>query len=208
MLRGGFRAFPAVFAYSLAAFFSTVIEMPLAVYYFRTHDRSISARWVSWYWRDEIGLQLLVFIVVMSLIWQATSEARARRPMRAAMILGSLLVAGISFLVEFNPKIAEGLWLTPWARDLNFASALLDMLLWALLLAKRQKDSRVLMLSGGLGIMFTGEAIGEAIRQESIRSLSQSVALAGGILMVITNLVFLYVWWQTFRPLQVTRTTP
>ncbi len=33
--------------------------------------------------------------------------------------------------------------MTPWARDLNFGSAILDMALWAMSIARRQKDSRV-----------------------------------------------------------------
>ena len=52
--------------------------------------------------------------------------------------------------------------MTPWTRDLNFCSAILDLALWALLIAAREKDHRLLLLSGGLGIQFTGEAIGES----------------------------------------------
>jgi len=71
------------------------------------------------------------------------------------------------------------------------------MFLWAMLLAKRQKDSRLLMLSAGLGIMFAGDAIGE-----SVRSLGKSASLlnlGGSILVMLTNLAFFYIWWQTFR---------
>jgi hypothetical protein len=209
LTRGAYRKFPAVFAYAIANFFSTVIELPLRVDYYLTKNPAVSHRFVFWYWLDEFVLQALVFVVVMSLIWQATGEARSRRPLRTALTVGSLLVAGISFVVHFDPHVAPGLWMTPWARDLNFASAILDMVLWALLIAKRQKDSRVLMLSGGLGIMFTGEAIGE-----SLRNMSRSVVLAGGVLMVLTNLVFLYIWWQTLRAARsaasvpLTRTAP
>lgn len=195
LLHGGFRQFPAIFAYVIAEFLSTVVEMPLALAYYRTHNLNIGSRYLFWYWLDEIVLQCLVFAVVMSLVWLATSQARSRRPLRAGLFLGSLLFAGISFFVHFDPHIQKGLWMTPWARDLNFGSAILDMVLWAMLIAKRQKDSRVLMLSGGLGIMFTGEAIGE-----SLRSLpSRAGVLPGSILMMLTNVVFLYIWWQTFR---------
>lgn len=194
MLRGGYRKFPAVFAYAITEFFTTVVEMPLEIDLYYTHSAVAGSRLVFWYWLDEIVLQFLVFVVVMSLIWQATSDSPARRPLRTAMIAGSLLFGGISFLLEFHRGVALGEWMTPWARDLNLASAILDMALWALLIAKRQKDSRVLLLSGGLGVMFTGEAIGE-----SLRNMSRSVVTAGGILMVLTSWVFLYIWWQTFR---------
>jgi hypothetical protein len=76
-----------------------------------------------------------------------------------------------------------------------------------MLIAKRQKDSRVLMLSAGLGIMFAGEAIGESVR--NLESHVSTINLAGSILVLITNLVFLYIWWQTFRvPRAVLVSTP
>ncbi|MGO9262922.1 MAG: hypothetical protein ACLQU1_42580 [Bryobacteraceae bacterium] len=194
LVRSGYRQFPAAFAYVIALFLSTVVEMPLALAYNHTHDPHIGSRWAFWYWLDEIILQFLVLAVVMSLVWLATSAARSRRPLRAGLFLGILLFAGVSFLLHFDPKINTGEWMTPWARDLNFGSAILDMALWAMLIAKRQKDPRALMLSGGLGIMFSGEAIGE-----SLRNLSRAAVLPGDILMILTNLVFLYIWWQTFR---------
>jgi len=89
--------------------------------------------------------------------------------------------------------------MTPWTRDLNLCSAILDMALWALLIASRDKDYCLLLLSGGLGIRFTGEAIGTSLRQLALSTRSRPLSLSGGVLMVLANLVFLYVWWQAFR---------
>ena len=194
LLRGGFRQFPAVFAYVVAEFLSSVIEMPLALTYYHTHNVRVGSRYVFWYWLDETILQLIVLIVVMSLIWQVTRAAHTRRMVRTGLSLGMLLFAGISFAVHFDSKLPAGIWMTLWARDINFASAILDMALWAMLIARRPKDGRVLALSGGLGIMFTGEAIGE-----SLRSLSPRLVFQGDIFMIVTYLVFLYIWWQAFR---------
>jgi hypothetical protein len=197
LLHGGYRRFPLVFVYIIAEFLGTVIEMPQALAWYRSHDPHVGHRYAWWYWTDEIVLQVLVFAVVISLIWQATSAARSRRPLRVALILGVILFAGTSFLFHFSPKTPTGVWMTAWKRDLNFGSAILDMALWALLIAKRQKDSRVLMLSGGLGVMFTGEAIGESLR--NLGKKGSAIALPGGVLVMIINLLFLYIWWQTFR---------
>lgn len=195
MLHGGFRQFPAIFAYVVAEFLTTVIEMPQALAWYHTHNPHVGASYAVWYWRDEIALQVLVLVVVVGLIWSATSAARTRRTLRLALLIGIVLFGGISFLYHFVPNAPKlGVWWTPWARDLNFGAAILDMMLWAMLIAKRQKDSRVLMLSAGLGIMFTGEAIGE-----SIRTLSAGAVIPGGILMIVTNFAFNYIWWQTFR---------
>jgi len=197
LLHGSYRQFPAVFAYAVVAFLTTVVEMPLALAYYHTHDRHIGYKFVLWYWIDETVMEFLVLAVVMSLMWHATTNARSKRALRTAILVGVIVFAGISLAVHFDAKVPTGRWMTFWTRDLNFGSAVLDMVLWAMLIAKRQKDSRVLMLSAGLGVMFTGEAIGESVR--NLESHASALALPGSILVVVTNLVFLYIWWQTLR---------
>jgi hypothetical protein len=91
------------------------------------------------------------------------------------------------------------MWMAPWTRDITFCAAILDLALWAILIGSRSKDSRLLMLSGGMGIMFCGLAIGESLRTIAIHYRSHPIVLAGNALEQIGNIIFLYVWWQTFR---------
>ena len=84
--------------------------------------------------------------------------------------------------------------MTPWIRDLDFGAAILALGLWAVLLNSREKDYRILMVAGGLGIQFTGGAIGQAGRD-----LSHSLWVVMGDLTYLTNLMCLYIWWQAFR---------
>ena len=86
--------------------------------------------------------------------------------------------------------------MTPWTRDLNFGAAILDMGLWALLIGSQRKDRKLLLVTGALGIQFTGAAIGQALREMS--SASSVVTIAGDF-VVLTNLARLYIWWQAFR---------
>jgi hypothetical protein len=144
-------------------------------------------------------MQVLVYAVVMSLIYQATSKLRARRIVRVSLIAGAILFAGISFLIHWNPALNTGSFMTPWTRDLNFCSAILDMALWALLIAAREKDHRLLLLSGGLGIQFTGAAMGRSIGQLALRTRSHAMSLSGGVVTLLADLVFLYIWWQALR---------
>jgi len=51
------------------------------------------------------------------------------------------------------------------------------------------------MIAGGLGIQFTGGAMGQAFRDLS----STTVRLIVVDLMYLTNLACLYIWWQAFR---------
>jgi hypothetical protein len=199
LLRGGYRRFPFIFAYAIIDFLTTAVEIPSAVDYVRgTHGaaRSLS----TLYWPLEVVMQVLVYSVVMSLIYRASAKLRSRRMVRASLIAGAVLFAGISFLIHYSPALSAGLWMTPWIRDLNLCSAILDLALWALLIAAaREKDHRLLLLSGGLGIKFTGEAIGASIRQLALRNRSRSISTAGNVLIMLTNLVFLYIWWQALR---------
>jgi len=198
LLRGGYRRFPLVFAYTIADFLTTVVELPSGVGYIRSLPWAANA-YAALYWFDETVLQVLVYAVVMSLIYQATGKLRSRRIVRASLIAGAILFAGISFLVHRDPVLNVGSFMTPWTRDLNFCSAILDLALWALLIGSREKDHRLLLLSGGLGILFTGEAIGESTRILAIRSHSRPISLFGNSLIMMTNLLFLYIWWQALR---------
>jgi hypothetical protein len=187
-----------VFAYTIADFLTTVVELPSGVGYIRSLPWAANA-YAALYWFDETVLQVLVYAVVMSLIYQATGKLRSRRIVRASLIAGAILFAGISFLIHWDPALNVGSFMTPWIRDLNFCSAILDLALWALLIASREKDHRLLLLSGGLGILFTGEAIGESTRILAIRSHSRPISLFGNSLIMMTNLLFLYIWWQALR---------
>jgi hypothetical protein len=63
----------------------------------------------------------------------------------------------------------------------------------------REKDNRVLMLSAGMGLQFTGEAMGGSLRQLSQRDHSLALARSGAVLMMISNLLLLFIWWRAFR---------
>lgn len=84
------------------------------------------------------------------------------------------------------------------SRDLNFFSAILNLILWALLIGSKEKDFRLLLISGGLGIQYTGAALGQ-----SLRTLSPTTTLAGNIVVLVSHFLCLYVWWEAFRKNQV-----
>ena len=198
LLRGGYRRFPFLFAYMVGDFLTTVVDVPSAMGY----DRGM--QWAAFafpaiYWFNAVAMQVLVYAVVMSLIYQATSRLGSRRIVRVSLIAGAMLFAGISFLIHWNPALNPGSFMTPWTRDLSVFFAILDMALWALLIASREKDHQLLLLSGGLGIQFAGQAIGTSIRQLALSTRSRAMSLTGAIVMLLANLVFLYIWWQAVR---------
>jgi hypothetical protein len=199
MLRGPYRQFPVLFVYNVAGFLLTVAGMPsyIAFYFFREHEAR--ARMAQWNWWNDLLLETLVYAVVISLIYVAASHVRSRRVVLVGITSGAIIIAGISFLVHFKPLGKHGMWMAPWSRDLNFLAEILDLGLWALLLSTKGRDSRLLLVTGGLGIQFTGEAIGDSLRSIAAQRHSAALSFTGSFIGTLADLTALYVFWQAFR---------
>jgi len=207
LLRGEYRRFPFVFAYATANLVTTLVEIPANLsHVFHPQDLEVWKHFAYIYWTNEVILRAFILAVVISLIDRAATQVRSRRLVRAGLIAGALLFAGISFALHHRPSMKFfGYWMTPWTRDLNFGSAILDLGLWMTLISSRRGDRRLLLISGALGMQFAGEAIGYAISNLSIAQQMDSVQLAGSIVTMLADLACLYVWWRTFRPSPVAR---
>src|ERR1035438_2952941 len=80
MLRGSYRRYPALFVYMAAVFVVSLVETPLYVVghldVVRYSDRHVWKQYLSCYWIDECALIALVFVVVVSLIYQDRKSTR------------------------------------------------------------------------------------------------------------------------------------
>ncbi len=197
VLRRGVRQYPLVFTYLAVTMLIALLQAPTALAFHRTGRRGAWLQVVQAI--GEGAAYALLLVVVISLIYQATARSDTRRIVRTALIAGAVLVISISFAVHYDSKVKLGVWITPWTRDLNFCAAILDLALWALLLGSKTRDTRLLLLTGGMGIMFAGDAIGESVRHFAIRNGSNGTFLLGNALTAIADSTFLYVWWRTFR---------
>jgi hypothetical protein len=199
LLRGQARRFPFILAYVIAEFLVVAAEIPAywAVYQGDKHA------WDRQYWLysvNEVILQVLIYAVVISLIYKATEASRSRRMVRVSVVAGAFVFALGSFLIHYLPlHAATSDWMTPWTRDLNFCSVILDLAVWGLLISSRVKDHRLLLLSGGLGLRFTGEAIGDSLRQLALERRWHNLSYGGSLLVSFVDLLCLYIWWQALR---------
>jgi hypothetical protein len=203
MLRGSYRRYPALFVYMAVVFVVSLLETSLyivgyldATWY---RDRHVWTQYLKCYWVDEGIMMVLEFVVSFSLICKATERTRSRRMLRASVVCSAVLVYAITFWRHYDPGVATGQWMNAWTSDLNFYYAILDLGLWVMLLGSRAKDSRLLMFSGALGILFTGAAISGSISNLAVAKRSSPLTFAGGVVNILSNLTFLYVWWQALR---------
>jgi hypothetical protein len=198
LLRGEYRRYPLILACAVVEFLAAAGEIPAywAVY---NHVRQSRDLQNIVYWLDEAVSQVLIYAVVIGLIYRASQKLESRRLVRICLTGGAVSFAAISFAIHYSPGVTVGIWMTPWTRDLNFCAAVLDLILWGLLIASREKDQRLLLLSGALGIQFTGEAIGESVRDLATGRQLHTISQLGGELMVVADIVRTYIWWRVFR---------
>jgi hypothetical protein len=198
LLRGNWRRFPLLFALVVAEFLIAVAELP-TVWAVTLHGNAAARSWSARiYAQGEVFLEFLTLVLVISLIFRASAHLRSRNVMRATCVAGAILFVGISFRIHYDPRVSVGLWLTPWTRDLSLGASVLDVALWVLLLGRREKDGRILLLSGALGLEFAGAAMGHSLRSMATRYHAWP-AMVGGKLVVITSIMRVYLWARAFR---------
>jgi hypothetical protein len=197
--RGAWKSYPFVLAYCLLYLATSIGEAAM-------FGNIITASRVSkavYFYRVNALRDFLLFAVVVSLIEHAMSDKPYR--LRIRYLLGALAVVavGLSLLVHSDAGNFI-LWMTQVARDLSFGSAVLTLLLWSILVVSRGKDRQMLMVTGGLGLQFTGEAIGQSLRQLSTYGgfspgQRHGIMLIGNLLLSAAHVMRLYVWWEAFR---------
>jgi hypothetical protein len=69
------------------------------------------------------------------------------------------------------------------------------MILWSFLLGNRKRDSTILLISAGLGLQCTIDAMGHAMRY-----FPNEVKDAGNLVISAGSILTSYVWYRMFRP--------
>src|ERR1035437_1870199 len=126
LLRGEYRRYPFIFLYALVDFVTSILEIQQAVAY-GSATPELKKQFAQMFWFNERIMQVLVFVLVISLVYTATKHLRPRRSLLTGTICGTLLVAAISLWAHYDPSLILGRYMTPWTRDLNFCAAILDL---------------------------------------------------------------------------------
>jgi len=191
--RGALKDYSVVFGYCLVLIFATVFD---GLVFGGAISLTKAEAGVIFY-RNEAVRQFMLFAVVISLIDRSLQAYPYRARVRAGLILAMLAAVSISLEIHSASSGKFILWVTQVARDLSFASVVLTLVLWLILISSRKKDHQLLMVTGGLGLQFTGEAIGQSLRQVSWNYVG--LFILGNLVGGITHLLRLYVWREAFR---------
>jgi 4-amino-4-deoxy-L-arabinose transferase-like glycosyltransferase len=196
LVRGSYRDFPFLFAYALASFLATAVEVAAIL------DLMGWSRYTyKYYWINDAILQILIVFLVFSLMYVSLQE-NTRRPFVMRMLgLAAVAVASISLAVYWDEPLNRRM--TNVARNLSFGAVLLNMALWMSLIRIRLPDRRVLLISGALGIQMAGQAIGHSLRQLATPRRSVPLVIAGNLVIAVAHVMCLYLWWQVLRKHEV-----
>lgn len=185
MLRGAYRDYRVLFVYGIVLLVTTSIDV---TGFFASR---YAAGLAAYYWIGDSTRQALLYVVVISLIFSASERSAKRVPVRRLLIGGSVLFAALSLYFTYNRGL--DLWMTQFSRNVGFLAVILNLILWATLLKHRLPDQTLLLVSGGMGIQMAGKAIGHSLRQLRL------TVTTGDLVIVLSHLLCLYIWWQAFR---------
>lgn len=209
LLRGSYRRYIVLLVYSVAVLLATGIEMVVT---HLTHPAPVLYRKI--YWSDEVILDLILFLVVISL----TNLALEGNPLRAKMsrILAGIVAAALILpFVLFHPPLftsltrwsgAWGRWFNSTGQMLNFGAAIMNLGLWSALLTSRKRDPQLLNVSIGVGVAVAGQAIGFGIRrfipeQSAAREFPD-------VFMSMTHVLSVFIWCWAFRSAAKSASSP
>ena len=124
------------------------------------------------YWTNDVVVDLLRFVLVTVLIYKVVGSSK---PLIGRLLSGLVLAMIVLPFLLFSPIFpAPGLttaspyptgeWFNSTSQLLNFGVAIMNVILWGALIQSRNRDSQILAVSVGLGILVTGTAIGYGLR--------------------------------------------
>lgn len=196
LLQGPFRKYPTFFLYILI---QVVTHSLVTAAYFIAGFKTAIYR--NLYWSDELAGELLLFLVVITLSYEAL-KGSVVRPQAAKVfsVIGiAAFVLPIVMLRDHHSKLYgyfNTQWFTHVSQIFDFAAAIMNLVLWAALLSNRRRDPQLVTLSIGVGIVTSSAAIGWGAWQ----LLPAGYYWAVDIFMETARIAGVLLWCRVFRP--------
>jgi len=144
------------------------------------------------YWVPSAIYQVTLFMFVLQMTYRAGVESNRSASVVRILTLCGFLIGVASVTIHWDPRVLSR-FLTHVTRDLTFAAAAMNMVLWSFLLKMPKRDILLMTVCAGLGIQCAGDALGH-----SARLVDKSTHEAGNMIMSITSLLTMLIWHQAF----------
>lgn len=192
LLQSYYRRYPLLFGYRLTYLATSIVEVAL-VHHFGT---KVNATYTLVYWTDEVVLDLLQFLLVIALTYRAM-EGNPSRPAFGRFFGIVVIVMVLVPILIFRRPLFSNHWFYQTSQLLNFGAGVMNLALWTALLGSKGRDSQLLLVSAGLGLAVTANAISYGVRILGARGGPNRFADA---LSTAADLFSLVIWCWAFRP--------
>lgn len=188
-LQGSLLRYPLLLVYCLVASLTGAAEYLVQNY--GSHEL-----FIKMYYTDEVGVDLLLFLMVITLTYRAMEGNPNRQTAGKALAVITLVVLVLPFLLFHQSLGNVAVFFNGAGEVLNFGAAIMNLVLWTALLGVTRRDGQLIMVCAGLGLQVTAQAVGFGIRQ----LLSSAHRWMPDLFMAAACLVSIYIWWRAFQP--------
>lgn len=186
--RKSLQEFPFLYSAVLVLLLTNAVD---AVLYARSASVTRTDRAYIYYF-NEMVRQLSIFLLVVSLIYKAVADRPQHRRIVRWLVIGIAFLGLALVLIPTDTKWVKHM--TNVVRTLSVAAIVMNLFLWIQLIRERTSQRIVLLISSGLGLQMTADAMGN-----SLRLLSPDFVQVGNFVLILAHLMCLYVWWSAFR---------
>jgi len=195
LTQGPFRKYLFLFIYLASELLSTVAELAV-VNLSPLGNRSPA--FGSLYWSDEALSRVLEFAMLIALAWRA-SEGSPKRALIGKLLGAAAIIVVAAPFIFIRQRVFSASWFNGMTEVLYFSDVILNLGLWTALIANHRRDFQLLMVSAGVGIEVTGQALAF-----SLRTLNSPPTLTAeftaNLLISFSNLLSLFIWFWALRP--------
>ena len=145
--------------------------------------------------RDSIIVDLLRLVLASVLIYKVAATPSLGRIL-AGLVLVMVVLPFVLFHPTFKPMPSVA-WFNSTSQLLNFGASIMNVILWGALIQSRRRDSQLMGLSVGLGILVTGAAVSCGLRHFIPQG---GFTAAFNLFLNLTQLAAWLIWFHAFTP--------
>ncbi len=184
----------------------------------RATQTAANSLYARLYWSNDVMVDLLRFVLTTVLIYKASAtSSRMLGRVLSGLVIAMVVLPFLLFNPSFNesaallnnphPLLPYGEWIlrlhlpqVEWFNStsqlLNFGAAILNVILWGALIRSKKRDTQILEVSIGLGILVTGTAVSYGLRHFKMTGdFTATVNLFLNLTQIMAWLIWCHAFW-------------